>query len=56
MSAQNQSLDSQMSETNFDTEWKRNIVSKEMETKLGLFYIASKKTVNKGWPDDMNGI
>ena len=45
-----------MDETNFDTEWKWNIVSEEMVKKLETSHTVSKKTVDKGWADDMIGI
>ena len=37
------SLDCQMDETNFDTEWKWNIAIEEMEKKFGTSYIASRE-------------
>ena len=49
------SLDYQTDETNFDTEWKWNIVSEELEQKFGTFH-GIKRTVDIGWPHGMNGI
>ena len=39
---QNSSLDFQMDETKFDTEWKWNIVLEEMQKKFGTFCTALK--------------
>ena len=50
------SLDCQMEETNSDTEWKWNIVTEEMEKNFSIFLLRIKRTVDKSWPDDMNGI
>ena len=41
-------LDFQMDGTNFDTEWKWNIVSEEMEKTFGTSYIASRELLIKG--------
>ena len=48
MSEKFSSLDFQMEEINFDTEWKRNIALKEMEKKFETFYIASRELWIKG--------
>ena len=55
MSEQISSLDFETDETNFDTERKWNILSEEKK-KLEKFLYRIKRTVDKGWPDDMNGI
>ena len=44
MSEQIPSLDIQTDETNFDTEWKWNIVSEEMEKKFKTFHTTSHQT------------
>ena len=50
MSEQILSLDFQTDETNFDTEWKWNIVSEEMEKKLETFYTVSNELLIKAGP------
>ena len=47
MSEQISSLDFQTDETNFDTEWKWDIVSEEMEKKFETFYTVSKEKLTK---------
>ena len=54
MSGQTSSPDFQTDETNFDTDWKWNIVSEEMERKLETFLHRCKQTVDKRWPHDLN--
>ena len=49
-------LDLQMDEIKFAIDWKLNTVIEEMEKKFEIFSIESKKTVNKGWSDDMSCI
>ena len=44
------SLDFQTEETNFDTEWKWNIVSEEMEKKFETFYTVSNERLIKAGP------
>ena len=43
----NSSLDFQKDETNFDTEWKWNIVSEEMEKNFETFNTVSKERLTK---------
>ena len=43
-------LDFQTDGRNFDTEWKMNIVSDEMEKKFETFYTVSKKRLTKAGP------
>ena len=47
---QTSSLDFQMDETTFDTEWKWNSVSEEMERNLETFYSALKERLTKTGP------
>ena len=43
MSKKKSSLDFQMDETNFDTEWKWNNVSEDREKKLVIFFTKSRE-------------
>ena len=44
------SLDFQMDETNFDTEWNWNIVLEEMEKKFETYYTVSNERLIKAGP------
>ena len=44
-----------MEETFLDIEWKLNNVYEQMEKRFDFFH-RIKKTVDKGWPDDMAGV
>ena len=50
MSEQFSSLDFQMDQPNFDTEWKWNIVSEEMGKKFETFYTVSNERLIKAGP------
>ena len=50
MCEQISSLDFQTDEKNFDTEWKWNIVSEEMEKKFETFYTVSNERFIKAGP------
>ena len=50
MSEQIPSLDFQTDEILFDTEWKCDIVSEEIEKKFGTFYTVSEERVTKAGP------
>ena len=43
-----------MDETSFDTEWKWNTIRGD-EEEIRNILPRIKRTVDKGWPDDMNG-
>ena len=45
-----------MDETISDTEWKLNFVYEQMQKKIRTFLHRIKKTVDKGWPNDMAGV
>ena len=50
------SLGFQMDGTSSDTKWNCNTALEEREKKSETSYTVSMRTIDKGWPDDLNGI